>query len=117
MKLEKIKTLLLAADMQRALYFYEEVFGLSRAIESDYWSELSFGDAIVALHGGGDGTRNPTDLSFQVDNIEAACRRIERAGGKILTQPHRRPGEAIVLAVFGDTEGNEVMLTQYVGEG
>lgn len=114
MKLEKIKTLLLAADMPRALAFYETVFGLVRGVESAQWSELTLGDAVIALHGGGDGSRHATDLCLQVDNIEVACRRIERAGGKVLTAPHRTPGDPVVLAAFADTEGNEVMLTQVV---
>ncbi len=116
MKLEKVKTLLLAQNIPRGLKFYQDVFALPCTMESEYWSELAFGDAIIALHGGGDGSRSTTDLSLQVDNIEAACRRIEQAGGKIHTPPHRRPGEPIVLAIFSDTEGNEVMLTQFVGD-
>jgi predicted enzyme related to lactoylglutathione lyase len=115
MKLQKVKTMLLAQDMQRALQFYQDVFALQCSVQSDSWSEMTFGDAIIALHGGGNGARSPTDLSLQVDNIETACQHIEQAGGKVLTPPHRRPGEPIVLAVFSDTEGNEVMLTQYVG--
>ena len=115
MKLEKIKTLLLANDMVRGLAFYKNVFGMEVAVESPFWSELTFGDSIVALHGGGDGSRNPTDLSFQVDNIVAATRIIRENGGRIVAEPHKRPEEPIVLATFRDTEGNECMLTQYVG--
>ena len=115
MKLQKIKYLLLAQDMQRALQFYHAVFGLAATVESDFWSEMAFGDSIVALHGGGDGTRNSTDMSFQVDDIVAACRLIRDNGGRIISQPDKRPEEPIVLGVFADTEGNEVMLTQWVG--
>ena len=115
MKLEKIKYLLLAQDMQRGLAFYSTVFGLTPTVQSDFWSEMTFGDTIVALHGGGDGARNSTDVSFQVDNIVVACRLIRESGGKIVSEPEQRPGEPIVLAVFADTEGNEAMLTQWVG--
>ena len=115
MKLEKIKTLLLAQDMDRAIQFYTSVFGLVPTVHSEWWSELTFGDSIVALHGGGEGTRNSTDLSLQVDNIVAACRLIREHGGRIVAEPEKREGEPIVLAIFADTEGNEVMLTQWVG--
>ncbi len=115
MKLQKIKYLLLAQDMQRALKFYHDVFGLTASVESDFWSEMNFGDSIVALHGGGDGSRNSTDLSFQVDNIVVACKMIRENGGRMVSEPDKRPEEPIVLGVFADTEGNEVMLTQWVG--
>ena len=115
MKLEKIKYLILAQDMDRAIQFYAKVFGLTASVQSEWWSELNFGDTIVALHGGGDGSPNRTDLSLQVDNIVAACRLIREAGGRIVAEPDKRDGEPIVLATFADTENNQVMLTQWVG--
>ena len=115
MKLEKIKYLILAQNMERAIQFYQTVFGLSPTLHGEWWSEITFGDTIVALHGGGDGSRNSTDLSFQVDNIVAALRLIRENGGRIISEPERREGEPIVLATFADTEHNIVMLTQWVG--
>lgn len=115
MKLQKIKYLLLARDMDRGIAFYEKVFGLTCSVRSEWWSELNFGDTIVALHGGGDGAPNRTDLSLQVDNIVAGCRIVREHGGSIVAEPEKRDGEPIVLAVFRDPEGNEVMLTQWVG--
>ena len=115
MKLEKIKYLILAQDMSRALSFYHAVFGLTASVESEGWSEMNFGDSIIALHGGGDGSRHTSDLSFQVDNIVAACRLIRENGGRIVSEPERREGEPIVLATFADTENNVLMLTQWVG--
>ena len=115
MKLQKIKYLLLVQDMQRALAFYSSVFGLVPTVESEWWSELTFGDSIVALHGGGDPSHRSTDLSLQVDNIVAACRLIRENGGSIVAEAEKREGEPIVLATFADTEGNIVMLTQWVG--
>jgi predicted enzyme related to lactoylglutathione lyase len=115
MKLQKIKYLILAQDMQRAIKFYSAVFELVPTVESEWWSELTFGDTIVALHGGGDGTRHTSDMSFQVDNIVAACRLIRENGGRIVSEPEKREGEPIVLATFADTENNLLMLTQWVG--
>lgn len=116
MTLRKIKTLILAQNMDRAVAFYQGVFGMECSLNTPHWSEVTFGGSIIGIHGGGDGTRNQTDLSFEVDNIVAACRIIREHGGRILGEPDKRPGEPIVLATFQDTEGNVLMLTQYVGE-
>jgi predicted enzyme related to lactoylglutathione lyase len=115
MKVQAIKYLLMAQDMNRAVAFYRDVIGLTERFSSEDWSELAFGDAIVALHGGGDGSVNSTGLSLQVDDVVQACAAIEAAGGAIVTQPVAREGEPIMLGVFQDSEGNRVMITQYVG--
>src|SRR5688572_30611200 len=115
MAVEKIKFMLMAQNMERAVEFYRSVFRLNVAFTSDHWSELTFGDAIVALHGGGNGKPNPTGLSIQVDDAAQTFDAITRAGGAVLERPAGRPGEPILLGRFRDPEGNEVMLTQWVG--
>lgn len=114
MKLLGIKHLLLARSIPRAVQFWTQAFSLEVKTQTEWWAELSWGSATIALHAGGDGGRNPTDLSFQVDNIMAACRIIQQSGGSILAPPEKRPEEPVVMAVFQDTEGNEVMVTQLV---
>lgn len=114
MKIQAIKYLLMAQDMDRAVAFYRDVIGLTERFSSDDWSELAFGDAIVALHGGGVGAVNPTGLSIQVEDVDQACAAIAAAGAKILTQPVERSGEPIKLGEFQDLEGNQVMITQYL---
>ena len=71
MKPEKVKFMLMAADMRRAVRFYRDVIGLEEVFVSDYWTELRHGDAIIALHGGHDGSRNATGLSFQFEYVLA----------------------------------------------
>jgi predicted enzyme related to lactoylglutathione lyase len=115
MKLQQVKCLMLAQDMERALSFYEKVFGLEVIKRGAVWSELAFQGAVLALNAGGDGSSTNTDLCLQVDNIVAACRIIKENGGIIIMQPDKRPDEPMVLAMFKDTEGNKIMLTQYVG--
>ncbi|MEM6866752.1 MAG: VOC family protein [Cyanobacteria bacterium P01_C01_bin.121] len=115
MKIQAVKYMLMAQNMNRAVTFYRDVIGLTQRFISDEWSELTFGDAIVALHGGGDGSINPTGLSIQVEDVDQACADIQAAGCAIITQPSNRPGEPIILAEFQDQEGNQVMITQYVG--
>lgn len=115
MKPEKVKFMLLAADMRRAVAFYRDVLGLEEVFVSDFWTELRHGDAIIALHGGHDGSRNPTGLSFQYEDVLALAEKVAKAGAKVIQPPQQREGEPILLGVFRDAEGNEVFITQYVG--
>ncbi|MGH9323676.1 MAG: VOC family protein [Vicinamibacteria bacterium] len=115
MIIESLKYMLMAQDMERAIRFYREVVGLEVQFQTPQWSELSFGNAIVALHGGGTGAYQKTGLSLQVKDVAAACKEIEAGGGKIASRPMLRPGEPIKLAEVMDTEGNAFSLTQYVG--
>ena len=112
---EKVKFMLMASNMNRAVKFYRDVLGLSEIFTSDFWSELSFGDAIVALHGGHDGSKNPTGLSFQFEDVFEAANRIEAGGARVIEPPVQREGEPILLGRFRDREGNEVYITQHVG--
>lgn len=116
MQIECIKTLLYVADMPRAVRFYRDVMGLAVKLESPGWSEVVRGDTIIGLHAGGDGAQRITPLSFQVPDVDAALKEIERGGGRIVRPPESRPGEPIRLASFADPEGNVVMLTQSIGE-
>lgn len=112
---EKVKFILLAANMKRAVSFYRDVIGFREVFASDFWSELAFGDAIIAFHGGHDGSRHPTGLSLQFEDVMAAADRIQAAGARIIEYPRQREGEPILLGGFRDREGNEVAITQFVG--
>ena len=107
-----LKHVLVATDMQRAVAFYRELFDLEERVVSEWWSELAFGDAIIALHGGHDGSRNLTGLSFQFESVIEAARQIEKAGGRIITFPSLRAGEPILLGQVRDPEGNEFFITE-----
>lgn len=115
MEITSVKFMLMAEDMTRAIRFYRDVIGLEVKFESREWAELAFGDAIVALHGGGNkGEFRTTGLGLQVRDIRAACREVEAGGGRIASRPMERPGEPIILAEVVDTEGNQFSLTEYV---
>ncbi len=114
-QLEAVKYILWAQDMSRAVAFYRGACQLTPRFESEHWSELRFGDAIIALHGGHDGSRVRTGLSLQFDDIEAACAAVCKAGGQVLDGPIARPQESVALATIVDTEGNEIMLSQHLG--
>jgi predicted enzyme related to lactoylglutathione lyase len=101
--------------MDRAVAFYRDVMGLEVRSQSPMWSEFAYGDAVVALHGGGQGDFNETGLSIQVSDIESACAEVKAGGGQIRKAPESRPSEPIKLAELTDSEGNGFSLTQYVG--
>ncbi len=105
----------MAADMRRAVAFYREVFHLEEHFVSEWWSELGYGDVVIALHGGHDGAPNPTGLSLQFESVIDAARRIEKAGGRIVTFPAQREGEPILLGQIRDPEGNELFITEMLG--
>ena len=65
--------MIIVQEMDRAIAFYRDVIGLEVKLHTDHWSELVFGDATVALHGGGDTDFRATGLSFTVFDIDKAC--------------------------------------------
>ncbi|MFP6693564.1 MAG: VOC family protein, partial [Pirellulales bacterium] len=101
--LQQVKFVLMVKDMHRATQFYRDVIGLKVACESSHWTELKFGDAVVALHAGGSAERTETGLSFQVSDVAAVCQRVAQGGGTIVKNPESRPGEPIKLAAAADT--------------
>ena len=115
MKPQVVKYMLMAQEMDRAVVFYRDTMGFEVSFSSPYWSELKFGDAILALHGGGDGTRNETGLSIQYEDVKTAFDMALKAGAISVKPPEQREGEPIILASICDSEGNILMLTQYVG--
>ena len=115
MKPQAVKYVLMAEDMDRAVAFYRDSIGFAEDFVSPYWSELRFGDAILGLHGGGDGTRQPTGLSIQYEDVASAYAEAIKSGATGIQPPVKREGEPIILASIADPEGNVVMLTQYIG--
>lgn len=112
MKIQAVKYMLMAQDMNRAVRFYRDVIGLSLAFESEGWSELTHGDAIVALHGGHNGSRNAIGLSLQVDDVTTAVAAVVEAGARLESGPTVLDDEGITIADLVDPEGNTIMLTQ-----
>ena len=115
MKPQVVKYMLMAQEMDRAIAFYRDTMGFEECFSTPYWSELKFGDAILALHGDGDGTRNETGLSIQYEDVRSAFDTALEAGATPVQSPEQREGEPIILASICDHEGNILMLTQNVG--
>ena len=115
MKVQAVKYVIMAQDMERGIEFDKNIIGIAVNSKSEMWTELGFGNAIIALHGGGSGESSSTGLSFQVNDIEAARKEVVEGGARVLMGPSGRPEGPIRLADLADTEGNRFMLSQYVG--
>ncbi len=115
MKPQAVKYVLPVQDMDRAVAFYRDAIGFAEDFATPYWSELRFGDAVLGLHGGGDGSRNPTGLSIQYEDVRQAYANAIQAGATSIQAPEQREGEPIILSSIADPEGNVIMLTQYTG--
>jgi lactoylglutathione lyase len=112
MKVEHVKYVIWAADSKRAVRFYHEVFGAEVIKASEVISEISVGGATIGIHGGGEGNRTWTGMSFQVPDVIAGAKEIVAAGGQLTREPQPEGGEPPHLAMCVDTEGNEFMLTR-----
>ena len=112
MNVERVKYIIWAADMRRAVNFYREVFAAEVLRESDVISELSICGAIIGIHGGGEGKRTWTGMSFQVPDVVAGAEEVVGSGGRLSRKPQEENGEPPHLAMCIDPEGNEFMLTR-----
>jgi len=112
MIVERLKYVIWAADMARAVGFYSNVFGGTVVRQNEHISEIAICDGIIGIHGGGEGTRTWTGLNFQVPDVIAGAAEIVAAGGQLVREPQPENGEPPHLAMCVDTEGNEIMLTR-----
>ncbi len=115
MRVTKMLYMLWVSDMGRAIAFYRDAVGLTLRSESPSWSELSLGDATLALHVGRGDSPRVTGLAFEVDDVEAACRAAENGGGRIVAPP--RPGDipGLTLAHVTDPDGNPIQIGHHAG--
>jgi predicted enzyme related to lactoylglutathione lyase len=101
---------LLAADLQKAIAFYGELFGWQRAD-----AEIGPGDGYQLFSAGGQmiggmSTKRRTDpvpywvYYINVDDIEAAMERVKTAGGRIFESPVETPGGSWIVRC-GDPQG------------
>jgi predicted enzyme related to lactoylglutathione lyase len=115
MQVQKVKVVLWAADWQRCLGFYRELFGGVVSFESEVWSEIVIAGATIGIHGGGEGKRTWTGLSFQLDDLREGITRLIECGGSLASEPNDTPEDPLHLAMCIDPEGNEFMMTQRRG--
>jgi predicted enzyme related to lactoylglutathione lyase len=103
-----------ADDPERAGRFYERAFGWTiqkwEAPQEglDYWLVTTGPESEAGINGGIMKRRDPQGAVYNtiaVDSVEAACRRLEECGGKVVVPKFAVPGVGWV-AYFRDTEGN-----------
>ncbi len=112
MKVERVKYVIWAADLKRAVRFYREVLGGDLLKESDVISEVVVSGATIGIHSGGDGERTWTGLAFQVPDVVAGAQEVVSGGGRLSREPQPEGDEPPHLAMCIDPEGNEFMLTR-----
>lgn len=112
MIVERLKYVIWAADMDRAVNFYAKVFGGQVLKQNEVISEVAIATGIIGIHGGGEGKRTWTGLSFQVPDVLEGAAEIVAAGGQLTREPQPENGEPPHLAMCVDPEGNEIMLTR-----
>jgi len=112
MHVEKLKYLIWAQDMERAVRFYRDVFEAEVVRQSDVMAELTIANSTLGIHSGGEGNRTWTGLTFQIPDLFAACDALRAAGGTVIRAPEDTPEEPAHLAMCADPEGNEIMLTK-----
>lgn len=112
MRVEKVKYVLWAADWRRCLRFYQDLFGGVVSVESEVWSEIVIAGATLGIHGGGEGKRTWTGLSFQLDDLREGIVRLVACGGALVREPTDTEEDPLHLAMCVDPDGNEFMMTQ-----
>jgi predicted enzyme related to lactoylglutathione lyase len=112
MQVEKLKYIIWAADMGRAVRFYTRVFDGEVVRENEVMAEVKVAGGIIGIHSGGEGKVTWTGMSFQVGDLFAGSEAVKAAGGVVTRAPVDTPEEPAHLAMCRDTEGNEIMLTK-----
>lgn len=107
MEITKAYFMIPVQDMDRALAFYRDALGLSERFSSPQWSELSWRDVTIALHGGGTGEVRESWLGLQVEDLDSSLAQLEAAGGR---RGHERVEGGARLVSVTDTEGNALTI-------
>src|SRR5262249_17847011 len=77
----KVYIMVPVQNMTRAIGFYRDAIGLPVEFESEFWTELRWRDATIALHGGASGDGREGWLGFHVADLDAALAPVG-AGGR-----------------------------------
>ena len=112
MQVERVKYVIWAADMDRAVRFYTQLFGGTVGRSNPAITEVELLGSVIGIHSGGEGKRTWTGLSFQVPDVVAGAAEVVAAGGQLTHEPKEEHGEPPHLAMCVDPEGNEFMLTR-----
>ena len=115
MLVERLKYVIWAADMDRAIAFYTTLFGGHVLKQNSVIGEVAIANGVIGIHSGGEGLRTWTGLSFQVPDVLSGAQEVIAAGGTLTREPEPENGEPPHLAMCMDPEGNEFMLVRKRG--
>lgn len=105
-------------DMEKAVTFYQEALQMFKEAGDEYWTSMSVGNLSLGLHWtegnavpptvrNSHGQENGGTLTLSSDNITEDRARIEKFGGKILSETNQPWGH---ILVFEDIDGNVLKL-------
>lgn len=112
MQVELLKYTIWAVDSARAEAFYINSFGGVVTRKNPHITEIEIAGSLIAIHGGGEGAKTWTGLTFQVTDVVSGAETVVRFGGQCPKKPEPEAGEAPHLAMCMDTEGNQIMLSR-----
>ena len=108
-----------ASDLKRAKKFYEKIFGYKLSLQKMGKVDMAFfpmipgapcaAGALVMCEDYFTPSHDGTLVYFSVEAIDAALKKIEKAGGKTV-MPKMSIGEHGFIALIIDTEGNQIGL-------
>ena len=108
-------------NMDRAVAFYRDVFGLPVVQHTPGWSMLRVGDATIALHIlGPNSSESPiphAGLNLQVDDLDEGIAAVVAAGGEHIVTREATDFVPVRMCELRDTEGNGFELRQFVSGG
>ena len=102
--------ILIVTDMEKAVAFYRDTFGLSLRFTTPFWSEFDTGATTLALHPASE--RNPpgrVQLGFSTPDLPGVYAGREAAGLAFTQSPADEHGT--LLSRILDCEGAEVSLS------
>jgi lactoylglutathione lyase len=115
MNVERVKYVIWAADMERAVKFWRDTFGGRLLRQNPVIAEVEIAGAVIGIHSGGEGKRTWTGISLQVADVIEGAAAVKAAGGAVPKDPETENGEPPHLAMCIDPDGNEFMLTRKRG--
>ena len=79
MNVERVKYVIWANDMDRALNFYETVFNGEIIKRSEVISEVVVAGVSIGIHGGGEGNVTWTGMTFQIADVVQGASEVKAA--------------------------------------
>ena len=82
MHVEKLKYTIWAADSGRAIEFYTTLFEAEIVRRTEHIVELEIAGGLIAIHGGGEGKKTWTGITFQVADVVEGAEAVKAAASK-----------------------------------